>query len=1382
MASIDLPIAASRDRIIEAVQTNQVTLVVGPTGVGKTTQIPQYLLDTELAQRGVIVCTEPRRVAVFAAATRVANERESEVGNEVGYAIRFEAKRSDSTRLMFVTCGVLLREAIEDPMLSKYSCVVVDEAHERDLFTDFLLGYLKRICAQRPDFRVVVMSATLRFREFLQYFPGAKLVYMAARQHPISVVYKPADNRDVVSAAAAVVQEILLTSENGDILVFLPGEREIRSLTDRLQGRKLTGVRVLPLFGSMGPQQQRIVFQRFEGRKVIVATNVAESSVTIDGIAYVVDSGLAKIEGFDIVRNTATLELKEVAQDSATQRSGRAGRTGPGTCIRLYSESNFQKRPKYTEPSISRSDLTGLLLCMRSLGLDREFDFLTQPFDQQWEFAEDRLRSLNALMDDGRLSGHGQLMAVLPVEPTLAHFVLTSFEYECVLEAVTIAAMLTVGRFFVRELYDDEELQFVRRLLSDSESDFFTLLRIWEGYERALSPEKWCHEHHINPYWMQGVKTIREQLLRRLDSMGVEAGSRRTREVLELAILAGFKANALRYHRQSDYQDIHGRPARISRESVLDGRNPQYVVCYGYRGNHRVYATCVHQLRYSAVAEVAPELLDPRARTVKSGHRPIALKGVLKVERNGKSRTVNVNVDLGRSTSLEVQSLDRKRVVIEEERFPLRLLGLSPGTEEALQRVGVVSLAQLPNYGRELNGLGLNNEQVTEVMQRLVRLSYIRRHIPETEKRLAPKHADPAHQEPVSTKDLTATLLDRPIQDLKCTGKTLMKLVSAGIRTIGQLAEMTEHDLGGAIQEGQNVPKASRGAKRYIGVDAVHEVKTRLAYYGLKLKEPLGGDKWHNKAKDASTVQLAPATPLDEERAIDLLGLWYPYFKGVREGDEDDRVFCRNVIAEANLGLPGHFCRNLYWYWHMVQDPMLAYEDLFQEGCIGLLWAIEKYDYTRGFRLSTYAQWWITQNILRAVDNATLLPVHVIDRLRSWRGKYYKLAKKLGSEPTREEFALFVGKPDKEVERFYAQLQLWRHFVSLDEPLKGKDGEDGDKTRLDNVEQGYEPDLDESLDQSKLRDAVQQILNDSALLDAEKQCVTLHFGLNGNRVHTLEEIGGFMGVTRERIRQRIEKALSKLRNEDVWKEATAYIPSLPKPSQRFEREFSVEGEGYVAVRTASTLQAEPTKRLVTVDDILDAVAKHYHITRVDLMASARRNELTIPRLLTMYLLHWQIKLQYREIGELFGVSRQRVHQIVSTVGPMQAEAQTIVNEMLGIEQQAALPAESQVDGQPSVDQVLSVVSDYYGVTRSEMFGASRKRNFVVPRHIAMFILHDDLEMSLTEVANLFGDRDHTTVLDAHAKVKAEIQKIPQSRAIIDHLRGRLGIVKKEVKE
>src|SRR3954451_20844173 len=429
----ELPVSARRDDLLAAIRDNQVVIVAGETGSGKTTQLPKLCLELGRGVRGAIGHTQPRRLAARTVAERIADELDVPLGGAVGYAVRFNDRSSENTLLRLMTDGLLLAEIQQDRLLRRYDTIIVDEAHERSLNIDFLLGYLRRILPQRPDLKLIVTSATIDPERFAQHFGAAPVVEVSGRTYPVEVRYRPlvepddpeADlDRDEIEGVGDAVEE-LLREAPGDVLVFLSGEREIRDTADALTGRLGPDVEVLALYARLSTSEQQRVFRPHARRRVVLATNVAETSLTVPGIRYVVDAGTARISRYSARLKVQRLPIERISQASADQRKGRCGRTSNGICIRLYSEEDFAERPRYTDPEILRTNLASVILQMAAarLGDVRAFPFVDPPDPRSITDGTRLLEELNAMTSD-RLTDVGRKMARLPVDPRIARMII----------------------------------------------------------------------------------------------------------------------------------------------------------------------------------------------------------------------------------------------------------------------------------------------------------------------------------------------------------------------------------------------------------------------------------------------------------------------------------------------------------------------------------------------------------------------------------------------------------------------------------------------------------------------------------------------------------------------------------------------------------------------------------------------------------------------------------------------------------------------------------------------------------------------------------------------------------------------------------------------
>lgn len=528
-------------------QQSQILVFVGETGSGKTTQIPQFVLFDDLPQTQgkMVACTQPRRVAAMSVAQRVAAEMDVKLGEEVGYSIRFEDMTSQKTIMKYMTDGMLLREAMNDHNLTRYSTIILDEAHERTMATDILMGLLKEVVARRPDLKIIIMSATLDAQKFQRYFMDAPLLAVPGRTHPVEVFYTPEPEQDYVEAAIRTVLQIHATEDEGDILVFLTGEEEIEDACRKisLEADEMTReadsgpLKTYPLYGSLPPHMQQRIFEPAPpprrpggrpGRKVIVSTNIAETSLTIDGIVYVVDPGFSKQKIYNPRIRVESLLVSPISKASAQQRAGRAGRTRPGKCFRLYTEEAFKKELiDQTYPEILRSNLSSTVLELKKLGIDDlvHFDLMDPPAPETLMRALEELNYLACLDDDGDLTQLGRLASGFPLDPALAVMLISSPEFYCSNEMLSIVSLLSVPQVFVRPASQRKRADEMKNLFAHPDGDHLTMLNVYHAFKSAeaqSNPKQWCHDHYLSLRSLQSADNVRMQLLRIMEREELE--------------------------------------------------------------------------------------------------------------------------------------------------------------------------------------------------------------------------------------------------------------------------------------------------------------------------------------------------------------------------------------------------------------------------------------------------------------------------------------------------------------------------------------------------------------------------------------------------------------------------------------------------------------------------------------------------------------------------------------------------------------------------------------------------------------------------------------------------------------------------------------------
>jgi len=515
-----LPCWGVRDDVIRMMKNNQSCVLIGETGSGKTTQVPQFLVDAGYTSKGLIAVTQPRRVAAMSVAARVAQEMDIELGAQVGYVIRFEDMTSESTVLKYMTDGMLLRECMSDPMMSKYSAIVLDEAHERTLSTDILFGLLKDVLVKRPQLRCLVMSATLEAEKFQAYWDDAPLLRVSGRTFPVETFFALRPEKDYVEAAIDTCVLIHSHEGPGDILLFLTGEEEIEYTCYEIWERGDDGsdnLIVLPLYSTLPMQQQRKVFPPApEGkRKVIVATNIAETSLTIDGVVFVIDPGLFKQKLYNPRTHVDSLLVSPISKASAMQRAGRAGRTRPGKCFRLYTLEAFDNElPESTHPEIIRSNLSSVIVTLLKLGISDivNFDFMEAPSPESMMRALEMLHLIGAVDDEGELTKVGEHVAELPIDPHLARFVIAAADRSCCAEAVAIVAMLSVPPPFQRPRHAQKAADRAHKTCASGFGDHLSLLNAFSYYANAESKADFCKETFLQERAMRQAESIARQL------------------------------------------------------------------------------------------------------------------------------------------------------------------------------------------------------------------------------------------------------------------------------------------------------------------------------------------------------------------------------------------------------------------------------------------------------------------------------------------------------------------------------------------------------------------------------------------------------------------------------------------------------------------------------------------------------------------------------------------------------------------------------------------------------------------------------------------------------------------------------------------------------
>ncbi|POS83529.1 P-loop containing nucleoside triphosphate hydrolase [Erysiphe pulchra] len=670
-----LPISRYREKLLYLIETYPVTIVVGQTGSGKTTQLPKYLEQSGWCTQGkIIAVTQPRRLAATTVATRVAEEYGCELGKEVGYSIRFEDVTSSVTKIKFLTDGLLLREALVDPLLSRYNVIMVDEAHERTLSTDILLGVLKKILKRRRqnDLRIIISSATLQAEDFLNFFTESqmapselksevetsrlssdtslqskkedsnnegdfgRIISLEGRAYPVEIHYLENPTDDYLKRAVQTVFDIHMKESKGDILVFLTGREEIEKAIEALLeqaislGPKAQQIMPLPLYAGLPIEKQMYVFEEASEntRKVIFSTNISEASVTIDGIVFVIDSGFVKLRAYNPTSGIDTLTVTPISKASATQRAGRAGRTSPGKCFRLYTESDYSALSDISSPEIQRSNLATVILQLKALGIDNiaRFDFITPPPAELVIRALELLYSLGAIDDYAKLTRPlGIRMAEIAVEPMIAKTLLSAPSFNCLSEILTIAAMTSLdGSVWFHHDGEKKRMETAQRKFATEEGDHMMLLNVYQAFvTKGKREAKFCHENFINFKAMIRAVNIRAQLKRYLERFGINVdetlSSRKDKqsnsvggisksEQIRRCLTTGFFAHAAKMQPDGTFRNVQGDlELHAHPSSLMFNRKANWVIFHAIvETSNKIFIKDVTKIERSWLVEYAP--------------------------------------------------------------------------------------------------------------------------------------------------------------------------------------------------------------------------------------------------------------------------------------------------------------------------------------------------------------------------------------------------------------------------------------------------------------------------------------------------------------------------------------------------------------------------------------------------------------------------------------------------------------------------------------------------------------------------------------------------------------------------------------------------------
>lgn len=657
-----LPVTARKDDIAEAIRDNQVVIIAGETGSGKTTQIPKICLDLGRGRRGLIGHTQPRRIAARTVAERIASELDQKIGESVGYAIRFDDRVSETTAVKLMTDGILLAEMQRDRFLNKYDTIIIDEAHERSLNIDFLLGYLKRLLPKRPDLKVIITSATIDPESFAAHFADADgnpapIIEVSGRTYPVEIRYRPLEfeaggkvvDQDPLDGLTEAIEE-LMHEGDGDILCFFPGERDIRDAMEAIEGKKWKNVEVTPLFGRLSNQEQHRVFSEHRGRRIVLATNIAETSLTVPGIRYVVDTGTARISRYSTRTKVQRLPIEPISQASANQRSGRCGRVADGIAIRLYSEQDFESRSEFTDPEILRTNLASVILQMVSLKLGdiEQFPFIQPPEHKAIRDGLNLLHELGALhdkQDKPTLTATGRDLARIPLDPRMARMLIEANTNGCLDDVMIIVAAMTIQDVRERPLDFQAQADQAHARFKDKSSDFLSMLKLWDYIKqtrneqsgnkfRKRMKQEFLHYMRIREWFdlVRQLKDVAKQL-----GWTYQEGTERRADDIHMSLLSGLLSNiGARDGNSKEFQGARNTRFLVFPGSALAKKPPEFLMAAELVETSRLWARDVATIDPAWVEKLGADLLkhnysEPtwsRKRAAAIAHQKSTLYGV----------------------------------------------------------------------------------------------------------------------------------------------------------------------------------------------------------------------------------------------------------------------------------------------------------------------------------------------------------------------------------------------------------------------------------------------------------------------------------------------------------------------------------------------------------------------------------------------------------------------------------------------------------------------------------------------------------------------------------------------------------------------------------
>ena len=676
----DLPVSQKKDDIVHAITNNQVTIICGETGSGKTTQLPKICLQMGLGIKGIIGHTQPRRLAARTVAARIAEEMQTELGKDIGYKVRFSDHSNKDSYIKLMTDGILLAEIQHDPFLNQYDTLIIDEAHERSLNIDFLSGYLKQLLIKRKDLKLIITSATIDPERFARHFNNAPIIEVSGRTYPVEVRYRPLFSDDDDEQQQNLQQGILSAIEElsrldrGDMLVFLSGERDIRETSDYLRKAQLQNTEILPLLARLSNQEQNKIFHTSSQRRIVLATNVAETSLTVPGIKYVIDAGYARISRYSWRSKMQRLPIEKISQASANQRKGRCGRVSAGICIRLYDEDDFNSRPLFTEPEIQRTNLAAVILQMEQmqLGHVEKFPFIDPPDSRLIKDGYKLLFELGAITNKNTLTPIGKKLSRLPVDPKLARILIEAEKESALAETVIICSALAIQDPRERPMDKQQAADQSHATLQDVRSDFMSYLNLWQKFQRQkekLSANKlrqWCKQHFISWMRMREWQDTHQQIQKMLHELKIKFNQQQADyDAIHRALLTGFLGHLGFKDEDQQYLGTHNRKFHIFPGSALFKKGPKWIMAAEIVETSRVYARTVARVDVQWIEDKSRHLVKHSYSHAHWEKKTAQVSAFRKTTLNGLIINARTKVNYGPISPVESREIFIRSALVE---------------------------------------------------------------------------------------------------------------------------------------------------------------------------------------------------------------------------------------------------------------------------------------------------------------------------------------------------------------------------------------------------------------------------------------------------------------------------------------------------------------------------------------------------------------------------------------------------------------------------------------------------------------------------------------------------------------------------------------------